>query len=148
MRICFNMSHVFNGHSTDLENAYALRSLLDCLINVNIAFLKFASNPVPRLYQSGVRYGRTEIWEPIPALYKRGYGDCKSLAAALIAEYTVRKIQATPVFRFEPKMREYHILVLVPRRNGIDRTQFEDPSRKLGMGVNEIARYSTSLRAM
>ena len=144
MRICFDLPHVFNGQATDLANAYALRSLLDCLIRQNVLYLKLTNARVPRLYQSGVRYDRTKVWDSIPALYARKYGDCKSLTAALVAEYTVRGIKARPVFRFNPKAdrgHDYHILVEVPRKNGLDRVQFEDPSRKLGMGAIEVAPF-------
>lgn len=140
MKICFDLGPFFDSQSTDTENAYALRSMLDCLINVNLAYLRFARHPVRRLYQSGVVYDRTLEWDSIPALYKRGFGDCKSLTAALVAEYLIRGIEARPVFRFSPNQNggnDFHILVYVPQCNGLDREMFEDPSKKLGMGLNE-----------
>jgi len=133
--ICFNFEHVFNSQSTDVENAIVLKALLDCLITVNIAYLK--RNRVSRLYSAGVRYGRTKKWYPIPELYSRGIGDCKSLTGALVAEYRMQGVQAKPVFRFYPNNEggnDFHILVMVPGQNGYDRKLFEDPSRKLGMG--------------
>jgi hypothetical protein len=119
--------------------------MLDCLIRCNIALLRFAPRPYLRLYDSGVRYDRTREWENIAALYKRGYGDCKSLTAALVAEYYIRGIEAKPVFRSIENWREgrdYHILVMTPKQNGIDKTVFEDPSRKLGMGADELKHFS------
>ena len=100
MRISFDLGPIFERQSSDVQNAFALRSLLDCLIRINISYLKFAQKRVPRLYVSGVRYGRTEVWDSIPALYKRGKGDCKSVTAVLVAEYFMQGIEAKPVFRF------------------------------------------------
>ncbi|MGH9966569.1 MAG: hypothetical protein ACREBG_01880 [Pyrinomonadaceae bacterium] len=135
MQIIYNLPHVFNG-SSHVEDAYALRALLDCLVRLNLAFLR--NHPVQNLYRSGVIYGRTTWWEPIPALYRRKYGDCKSLSAALIAEYVINGIEAKPVFRFNPRgdAKDFHILVQT--MNG-----FEDPSKRLGMGKNECAKFTS-----
>lgn len=129
------MCHVFFPGANPVENAQALRILLDCLINLNRAFLR--KHAAPALYRSGVRYGRTRLWEPIPALYSRQYGDCKSLTAALIAERREQGEEADPVFRFNPKpngTNDFHILVHTPKG-------FEDPSKVLGMGSNENAHF-------
>jgi hypothetical protein len=147
MRICFNLPHVFGTHSTEVENSYVLRALLDCLVEIDVAFLKTHRN-VPQLYRSGVTYGRTHGWEPIPALYRRGVGDCKSLTAALVAQYRVQGIEAIPVFRFISNKKggnDYHILVQVPGRDGHDKTLFEDPSRKLGMSADLVRKFYDTL---
>jgi len=144
MLIPFNLSTTFDRSSDETENACVLRALLDCLIRCNVARIRYASRPLPRLYESGVKYGRTIDWDNVTTLYKRGYGDCKSLTAALIAEYYLRGIDARPVFRHAKTLigaRNYHILVLVPKRNGLDKTEFEDPSRKLGMGQDELKHF-------
>lgn len=95
---------------------------------------------MPSLYESGVVYGRTKIWDPIPALYKRTYGDCKSLTAVIIAELMMKDRECRPVFRWKPNgdSTDYHILVQLPRG------QFEDPSKRLGMGADEVAQYTES----
>ena len=119
-----------------MDNAYALRILLDCLVALNRAYLR--THAVPTLYRSGVRYGRTVEWDPIPALYQRGYGDCKSLAAAYIAELRGRGETADPVFRWVKNAEggtDFHILVHTFRG-------FEDPSKVLGMGADENARFA------
>lgn len=134
MQITFNLPHVFFPGSPRDEDADALKALLDCLIALNIAFLE--KNRVPTLYQSPVFYRRTEIWDTIPALYNRGYGDCKSLTAALVAEYRMKGIACRPVFRWydgPDGSKNYHILVQT--RDG-----FEDPSKVKGMGRNENQR--------
>lgn len=128
----------FMPGSTEDANAHALRALLDCLIDLNTNYLRFSGKKViPTLYHSGVYYERTQIWDTIPGLYKLGYGDCKSLTAALIAQYRSQGIQAEPVFRFIRRpdgsgALDFHILVQT--EDG-----FEDPSKVLGMGKNEVA---------
>lgn len=134
MQITFDLPHVFNPASKAEENAPALKALLECLININIAFRKRYPS-APSLYRSGVVYNRTLSWDSIPALYHRGYGDCKSLSAALIAEYRIAGVQANPVFRWVKNPNgntDFHILVQT--QNG-----FEDPSKRLGMGEHENA---------
>lgn len=136
MQITYNLPHVFAPDSPSVENAYALRALLDCLIALNLAYLR--NHTAPDLYRSGVVYGRTLWWEPIPALYARGFGDCKSLSAALIAEYTKKGIPAKAVFRWINRKEggtDFHILVQTPKG-------FEDPSKRLGMGKDENAHFA------
>ena len=135
MQISFDLPHVFGPGSNPESNAYALRILLDSLIQLNLVFLQ--NHTVPALYRSGVVYGRTKIWDTIPALYIRRYGDCKSLSAALIAEYRHKGIECQPSFRWRPAQngtRDYHILVQTNRG-------FEDPSKVLGMGQNENQKW-------
>lgn len=134
MQITFNLPHVFNSASKAEDNAPVLKALMECLIDINRAFLK--SNPATLwLYQSGVRYGRTILWEPIPALYAARFGDCKSLTAARCAELRNAGIVAKPVFRFRTRAngnRDFHILVQTAQG-------WEDPSKILGMGQDENA---------
>jgi len=137
MQITFNLPHVFHPSSSKDDNAYALRALLEGLITINRAFLR--THSVPSLYRSGVVYGRTKIWDSIPALYQRKYGDCKSLTAARIAElreegYT----NVEPVFRWIERpngVKDFHILIRIGN-------VWEDPSRKLGMGKDENAYFN------
>jgi hypothetical protein len=80
---------------------------------------------------------RTAIWDTLPALYERGYGDCKSLTAALVAQYLRQGIECAPVFRFKERADgsgalDFHILVQTAQG-------FEDPSKVLGMGKDEVA---------
>ncbi len=154
MEITYAIPHLFAPGVSLRENAEGLRVLLDALIGLNSWYLRH--HAAPPLYASGVVYGRTDDWEPIPALYATGYhgtdkpdssfsprrgcfGDCKSLSAALIAEYRHQGKSAQPVFRFadisKTQRRLYHILVWTPYG-------FEDPSVKLGMGANEFAPFS------
>lgn len=131
MKITFDLPYVFQPGSPPVENAGALEALLNCLIALNSEFLR--NHSVPALYKSGVVYGRTEVWDTIPALYLRRYGDCKSLSAALIAQYRTKGIEARPVFRFKTNgngSSDFHILVQTHRG-------FEDPSKVMGMGKNE-----------
>lgn len=136
MQITFDLPHVFNSGSSQAENAESLRCLLDALIRINMWFLRSQRRKnrlIPGLYRSGVVYGRTEVWDTIPALYMRRYGDCKSLSAALISEYRMLGKTADPTFRWvinKHGAKDFHILVQTD--NG-----FEDPSKILGMGKDE-----------
>ena len=131
MIFSLDLPHVFDGRAPRDENAKALKALLDALIAINTAYLE--DHDVPCLYESGVRYRRTNTWSSLPALYERGYGDCKSLTAALVAERRKQGLFASPVFRWIPNSTggiSYHILVQTAQG-------FEDPSRALGMGAQE-----------
>ncbi len=135
-RIVFRIVDAFNPRSTDKQNAIALEALLRCLIDLNILWLQQYPN-TPALYDSGVYYSRTTVWDTIPALYARGYGDCKSLTAARIAElWLTMNIHTIPVFRFDTQAdgTMFHILVMM--LDGLN----EDPSKILGMvGPQELA---------
>jgi hypothetical protein len=125
-----------------LANAEALSALLGCLTTIDTIFLKYRCIQkdskivcaVPRLYDSGVVYDRTVVWDSTPALYSRRYGDCKSLTCALVAEYRMMGKPANPVFRWVRRTTEndmiFHILVQTPQG-------FEDPSKVLGMNAHE-----------
>lgn len=134
MQFVLDLPHVFCPGSQPVEDASAVRALLDCLIALNLCYLR--NNRAPSLYRSGVVYRRTTVWDTIPALYARGYGDCKSLSAALIAEKRNRGEKALPTFRWvkDGPRTNYHILVQTPEG-------FEDPSKILGMGKNENAYF-------
>jgi hypothetical protein len=141
MDITFNIPHVFHPGSSRDDNADALRALLDCLIRLNQVCIR--SHAPLGLDHSGVRYGRTDIWDTIPALYQRGYGDCKSLTAALIAEYRLKGIECSPVFRWSDNPNGngdvlYHILVMKQTRTSVE---FEDPSKRCGMRDDEMSYF-------
>lgn len=134
MQIALNLPHVFTADASPVENAKCLRALMTCLVHINMSYLQHHS--VLPLYRSGVVYGRTTLWEPIPAVIQRGYGDCKSLAAWLVAERRARYYCAKPVFRWimrPDRGTDFHILVQTD-------AGFEDPSKVLGMGTHENAR--------
>lgn len=142
MEITLSLPHVFHLAANRADNAAALKILLESLVRLNLAYLKSMKrqgHAVPTLYSSGVVYARTVWWETIPALYKRGFGDCKSLTCALVAEYLMRGIEAQPVFRFNPlpTSTDYHILVHVPGQT----PPYQDPSKVLGMGKDEAAYF-------
>lgn len=135
MRIIYNLPHVFDGNGSARENAAVLHVLVDTLVRINRVYLRH--HTVKPLYQAGVVYRRTLWWEPIPALYERGWGDCKSLSAAKIAELELQGIPAHPVFRFLPRgggRADYHILIQTPQG-------FHDPSKVLGMGDDEWSQF-------
>jgi hypothetical protein len=139
--LTFDIEDAFVPHASDLANAKALEALMSCLTNLDSLWLRMHPE-TPRLYDSGVFYRRTDIWDTIPALYRRGFGDCKSLAACRVAELRARGIQCRPVFRFLTEVNPdvpydqtgytmYHILVMFAddRVDGL----WGDPSKVLGM---------------
>lgn len=140
MEITYNFGHVFYPGADKVMNAKTLRRMIDLLVGVNVDYLldmRRRGLSVPPLYRSGVYYRRARLWEPIPDLYGRQWGDCKNLAPALIAEYLVGGVKCLPTFRWAENPDgtvDYHILV----QNG---QNFEDPSKVLGMGADEVARF-------
>jgi hypothetical protein len=118
-------------------NARTLRALVEALIELNVIYLR--SHPfTPRLYDMGIRYGRTQIWDTVSAFQNRGFGDCKTLTAILCAERRLAGRECDPVHRFMLRKDgglDYHILVA--RDDG----SYEDPSKVLGMGKNENSRF-------
>lgn len=142
MDITFSIPHAFSSDSPLEENSDVLRILLDCQVRLNLAYLR--NHDTPALYQSGVVYGRTVLWEPIPAVLARGYGDCKSFAPWMIAECMLKGIPCDPQFRFVYRSDgsgdlDFHIIL---RRTDMDMNNpaaWIDPSRVLGMGRNENA---------
>lgn len=135
-QVVFELPHVFHTYSSYVSNARALRSLLKCLTSLNSAYLQEYPD-TDDLYDTEVYYRRTRVWDTLPSLYERGYGDCKSLTCALVAEYRARGEKAVAVFRFMPDDELlYHILVLSVRG-------WEDPSKECGMLENENAYFSS-----
>lgn len=135
MNIHMGLSHLFTPEAPTLSNARVLKALLDALIIADEEYLR--THKAPRLYASRIVYGRTNEWESIPDMLKRGYGDCKSLSAWYIAEKRVKDGEtAEPQFRWKRRagsgIPDFHILVLTKKG-------FEDPSKVLGMNLNENA---------
>ncbi len=136
--VVWSLPDVFTKDAPFDENAHALKCLLDCLVQLNLSYLKYGPKiSIPTLYDSSVYYKRTQIWDTIPALYSRGFGDCKSLSAALVAQYLSQGKEAAPVFRFVRRndgsgSLDFHILVQTAEG-------FEDPSKVKGMGSVEVA---------
>jgi hypothetical protein len=132
--ITFDLPCCFDSSSDPVSNAKALQTLLNCLSAINLIYLQFRPGCIPSLYESGTIYDRTQIWDSIPALYRRGFGDCKSLTAALVAEYAAQGIKSRPVFRWmvdkADNQTNYHILVQTSQG-------FEDPSKVCGMEKHE-----------
>jgi hypothetical protein len=140
-QVTWHLPTVFNAGSVPVENAKACQALFSCLTDLDSLFFEW--NPdAPLLYDSGVYYKRTEIWDTTPALYDRGYGDCKSLACSLAAERRAQGLPCQPVFRFLPHQSgplhvTYHVLNLGDQG-------WEDPSKVLGMGRDENSYFQVS----
>jgi hypothetical protein len=130
-------SAFYPGSNPDI-NARILPMLLEFLIALNRIYIR-QGGKAPPLYQAygadgnPIYYARTYSWETIPDAMARGFGDCKSLTAWVVAERREQGLEARPVFRWspDPVMMKFHILVMTPEG-------WEDPSKFLGMGSNEV----------
>lgn len=137
--IVFTVVDAFDKRSLATKNAIALSALMRCLTDLDSLYLELRAakgDHVPFLYDTPVYYERTIVWDTIPALYARGFGDCKSLAACRVAELRRIGIPCQVVFRFDANanMTMFHILVM--HEDGT----FEDPSKVKGMiGPQELA---------
>ncbi len=141
--VVFDIDDAFNARSSNQVNAKALGALLDCLVELNLIYLDLFPN-TPGLYETGVFYYLMPTkapWDTIPTLYGRGYGDCKSLAAARVAELRRQGKAARPVFRHITDQwgTMFHILIL----HGDGR--WECPSRRLGMRTGQEKPVATPI---
>jgi hypothetical protein len=153
--VCFLLPRVFSRGSKLRANARAAEALLECLTEIDVLYWTLRGGVLEPLYVNPLYYKRTAIWDTTPALYARGYGDCKSLACTRTAEYRMAGRMSRSFFRFIPPElnpdREfmYHIVT------GKDQppmgrqpipweptgTAWEDPSKVKGMGQNEWAYF-------
>jgi hypothetical protein len=129
--VVFGIDGAFHPRASKVNNAKALRALLDCLIDLDSICLE-AFPELPKLYESGVIYRlmpSEAAWDTQPVMLERGHTDCKSLVAARIAELRRAGRVAIPVFRniTDGWGTMFHILIL----HGTG--QWECPSRILGM---------------
>jgi hypothetical protein len=146
VEVTFNLSNIFEPGSNTLSDARVLRALLGVLVMADQVYLR--DHAVTSLYRSGVVYGRTKVWESVPDVIVRGLGDCKSLATWRVAELKKEGYQATFVFRWAIRKdggKDFHILVETDRPTSFSTKVppfYEDPSRKLGMGADEVAKFN------
>jgi hypothetical protein len=126
----------------------ALLSLMDALIDVNLAWLS-AHPDTPRLYESGVVYipenEGEEVFADIPTVLSVGGGDCDDLVAWRVAELRFHAIDKRARVRLLAYPREcprpdepctlYHVQVI---RSGYLKSHAEDPSARLGMQTSHL----------
>ena len=126
--VVFRIDRAFNPRSSKEENAIALEVLLAALCALNRIWLQSFPG-TPPLAATPVYYERTDIWDTIPALLSRGFGDCKSLTACEVAEFREQGIWCRPVFRFQgtPSATMFHILIM------LEDGSWKDPSAERGM---------------
>lgn len=130
--VVFSIDRAFSPRSSKEENAKALEVLLAALCGLDRIWVCSGRAPLP-LYDTPVYYARTMVWDTIPALYGRGFGDCKSLSAARVAELRNSGIWCRPVFRFQgsPSATLFHILIM------FEDGSWECPSAALGMHAQQ-----------
>lgn len=147
MRIVVNVSR--NIRSPRLI-ALAARGYLRGVVACNRVLLrqaKASGQPLPRLYDSGVRWrrepwaGRFEEFADIETVLSRGWGDCDDLAAWRIAELQEAGVPADFLIKWrvdhQGRAKMYHAMVRVrPRLDPKTKRitgPIEDPSIRLGM---------------
>ena len=134
---------MFNAGSVPVENAEAIQALLECLTGLDSLYLaRVRDVRTLSLRESGVYYDRTEVWDTIPALYARGYGDCKSLACCLAAERRLDGRPCQPVFQVPFPTKRDHLHITYHILNLSD-DGWEDPSKVCGMTDNENSYFKT-----
>lgn len=134
-------TRIFTEDWSRTASEQVLDILLEALTQIDMLWLRL--NPrTPHIYRAGIRYIReqgSEEWCTIPEILNEGGADCEDLCAWLAAFYRVEGIDrgAKCVKRFHDLggFLLYHILV--QRSDGT----LEDPSRKLGMNVDEPDGY-------
>lgn len=134
---------LFNGPEDKTDAFLSIRAIIhgcDFLYRCDVDYLIAYGKKVPGFYESGIRYETPEnacggdVWQDIPTLLRRGFGDCKDLACFRAAELTVKEgIYAKPIVRrkwMQNGFALYHVVVMYP--DG----RIEDPSAALGMPVD------------
>lgn len=126
--------------------------LLGTLQAIDLAYLR-RHPETPPLYQARVVYQREpaghEEWRAVPQVLHDGFGDCEDLACWRAAELQQRGVAAQAFASFKERTddngkshRLYHIRVRYkrpdPKAPGGFRLVVEDPSRRLGMGDDEV----------
>lgn len=125
-------SGAFGPGQDPIEVERGLHKALETLAQMDRAYLLAHPGTKP-LYQLGLRYIRDpqgrEVWRGLESLMRAGGGDCKSLAAARVAELRLLGEPAKFVLRKKVvgDWVVYHVQVL--RADGA----VEDPSAILGM---------------
>lgn len=141
MLIEFDLDHLYFPGSDAVMDLQSARELVQCLVRLNLIYLTRARDlgkRIPRLYDSGVRYGEVNTWEAIPTVYRKRLTDCKNLTPIVIAEKLFYEgVRTQPAFRWVENADgtvDYHILV----QNG---SEFQDPSLDLGMNQADAAKF-------
>ncbi len=149
----YEFDGLFDGDDDETDAFLSLRIVMHgCTFlyacNVEYLLSKFGQdrNKSPNLYDTAIFYQTPEnpcggdVWQNIPTILKRGFGDCKDLACYLAAQRTVRDgILCRPMVKrkfFNDGFALYHIIVKHEDRcrcGYCDANYEEDPSIVLGM---------------
>jgi hypothetical protein len=138
----FQPRYRLRGFGRNLQlNLAILHVLLGGLVECN-RLIRRQVPGLPSLYRAGIRYVRDqpgqEDWCDVLEIYKQGFADCKSFAAARVAELNEMGVAAVCEIA-QPRIVGgnvllYHIRIKWP--NG----HIEDPSIALGMPTNAFPR--------
>lgn len=140
----------------DARHFVPLQIMLEALCKVNAYHCRhalLAGMPYPPLYASGVRYKAEkpteEDWPDIPAVLKKGNGDCEDLVAYRVGELRAAGYECEPVLKWQFLDAKTLKAIGYPRKHIPDRGvwlvhclvrfpngMIEDPSKVLGMSGN------------
>lgn len=132
---------VIGYEGREYRRFFPLILCLETLCQINewqLARHSIAGTPLPRLYESGVRYEAEppgeEEWLDTETLYRKRKGDCEDVACARVGELRFYDREpAVPCIKFQEyrtrkgRLTLVHVMVLRPN------DCIEDPSRLLGM---------------
>lgn len=115
----------------DIHTAAAMLEGLTLACQAQLRQARTAGAPLPKLYESGVRYKREpmgqEVWQLVKETLRKKSGDCEDLAAFRAAELREGGERGARAVMVEVAPGMIHCVVR--RANG----KIEDPSAKLGM---------------
>ena len=129
-----------------IRSQKAMLWMMEGLCRVNqdqLTLQRKLGKPVPLLYGSGIVYQRedgTEDWQDVYTTIEKGWGDCEDLACFRVAELREvfgRKASPFVTYRRGPE-GEFHYHALVVCRSPDGTWRLEDPSRKMGMGFEDL----------
>jgi hypothetical protein len=138
-----------------------LEAFAEGLVRESLAIMRrrrAEGRPLPRLYESGVRYRREDIdpdtgriaeeWQNAEETEQLGHGDCEDLATYYAAELRDQGEADARAIATKTGPSTWHMRTQRGRRGGY---RIEDPSRVLGMGshmsgLDEILRATAPVR--
>lgn len=116
-RVTFELSRALSPEVPALEQIAPLQALAEALYVLDLDWYS-ATPDSPSVLGGAVRYVAdsrgTERWLDAGQLLARGYGDCKSIASAVAAEWTIAGIPSRPiVVPTSEELPDFHVLVEV-----------------------------------
>ena len=131
-RVTFELSRALSPQVPAVEQLEPLQALVEALYRIDLEW--YAATPdAPSVLSGVVEYvpdpRGVERWLDAGQLLERGRGDCKSIAAAVAAEWTLAGRRAMPlVVPVGDELPDFHVVVVT-----LDDGAKYDPCVPLGM---------------